>query len=261
MSTRRAVSVSIITSAQRSWAERGGLVVSIGFYIAVVTVLGLIWRIAAGANGGAVVGYSGVALSWYVATSEAAVVPLNIRMIEDIGIDIAQGSIAVELLRPTSVLAVRVATEIGRALPRLGACVATGLVFTALVAGGPPSWPALALAVPALLLAIICNLLAQHAFAAAAFWVRDARSAWFLYSKLVFLVGGMLMPLEVLPQGAAHIAKSLPFMAMAYAPARLASGHFEPSLLLVQSVWLVVLGGAASLAFRAGENRLQTVGG
>ena len=253
--------MSITTSAQRALAERGGLVVSIGFYIAVISVLGVLWRIAAAANGGAVVGYSGVALSWYVATSEAAVVPLNIRLIEDIGTDIAHGSIAVELLRPASVLAVRVATETGRALPRLAACVVTGMTVTALVAGGPPSWPALLLAAPSLVLAITCNLLAQHAFAAAAFWVRDARSAWFLYSKLVFLVGGMLMPLEVLPDAVAAVAKWSPFMAMAYAPARLASGHFEPSLLLVQCGFLAALALVASTAFQAGERRLQTVGG
>jgi ABC-2 type transport system permease protein len=110
-------------------------------------------------------------------------------------------------------------------------------------------------------LAIMCNLVAQHTFAAAAFWVRDARSAWFLYQKLVFILGGMLLPLEVLPDGLEAIAKALPFMAMAYAPARLASGHVEPQLLLVQLGWLVALCIAASAVFAAGERRLQTVGG
>jgi ABC-type uncharacterized transport system permease subunit len=50
-------------------------------------------------------------------------------------------------------------------------------------------------------------------------------------------------------------------MALAYAPARLASGHFEPGLLLVQAFWLVVMLGAATAAFAAGQRRLQVVGG
>ena len=50
-------------------------------------------------------------------------------------------------------------------------------------------------------------------------------------------------------------------MAMAYAPARLASGHFEPSLLLVQCGFLATMALLAGIAFRAGERRLQTVGG
>jgi ABC-2 type transport system permease protein len=111
------------------------------------------------------------------------------------------------------------------------------------------------------LLAIKSNVVAQHAFAAVSFWIRDARSTWFIYQKLVFVVGGMLLPLEVLPHTLATIAKVLPFMAMAYAPARLASGHFEPWLLLVQVGWITVLAGVAAVVFRAGEQRLQVVGG
>ena len=48
---------------------------------------------------------------------------------------------------------------------------------------------------------------------------------------------------------------------MAYAPARLASGHWEPVLLVEQLVWLGVLAVVAAAAFRAGERRLQVVGG
>ena len=62
--------------------------------------------------------------------------------------------------------------------------------------------------------------------------------------------------------GALHAAASwLPFMAMAYVPARLASGHVEPVLLLVQLGWLVALSFVATVAFGAGERRLQVVGG
>jgi ABC-2 type transport system permease protein len=229
--------------------------------VAVVSVLSSLWRAAAGAHGGSVAGYSAVALTWYVATSEAVTVSLNIRMIEEIGEDIASGAIAVELLRPASVLLVRVAAQLGRALPRVAVCVVAGVAFAIGVAGRPPSLGALALAAPSIVLAISINLVAQHAFASAAFWVRDARSTWFLYQKLVFVLGGMLLPLEVLPGWLESTAKALPFMAMAYAPARLASGHVEPVLLLIQVGWLVGLGTVATLVFSAGERRLQTVAG
>ena len=115
--------------------------------------------------------------------------------------------------------------------------------------------------VASLVLAVACNLAAQHAFAGAAFWIRDARSTWFLYQKLVFILGGMLMPLQVLPGWLHALAGALPFMAMAYAPARLASGHLDPQLLVVQLAWLAVLAGAAAAVFGAGERRLQVVGG
>jgi ABC-2 type transport system permease protein len=249
------------TAARRALADRSALAVAVGFYGIVTVVVGSLWRTAAEANGGQVAGYTGTELVWYIAASEAATVALDVRMIETIGDDIASGAVASEMLRPASVVGVRIAAALGRALPRLVACAGVGAVIAAVTGGAPPSLAGLALAAVALVLAIACNLLAQHAMAAAAFWVRDARSTWFLYQKLVFILGGMLLPLEVLPRGLHAVASALPFAAMAYAPARLASGHVEPGLLLVQLGWLVVLAVAAAAAFAAGERRLQAVGG
>lgn len=257
----RPLRTAVDLAARRVLAERGGLVVTAGFYLLVVSVLAGLWRVAAAANGDDVTGYSAVALTWYIATTEAATVSLNIRLIEDIGSDISSGSIATELLRPASVLGLRVASEIGRALPRLAVCMIVGAALSYLTAGAPPHVGALALAVPALLVAVVCNLVMQHAFAAWAFWLRDAGSAWFLYQKLVFILGGMLLPLEVLPDWLRSITRVLPFRATAYIPARLASGHLEPMLVVEQLGWLALLVVVASALFRAGERRLQVVGG
>ncbi|HEX6424503.1 MAG TPA: ABC-2 family transporter protein [Acidimicrobiales bacterium] len=257
----RALAVTAAISARRALADRGGLVVATAFYLVVVSVLASLWRWAAEASDGGVAGYTAVALTWYIATSEAATMSISMRLIEEIGDDVASGSVAAELLRPASVVWVRVASVLGRSLPRLVACGAGGAALSLAVVGPPPDpWAAL-LAVPSLVLAVACNVIAQHAFAAAAFWVRDARSTWFLYQKLVFIVGGMLLPLEVMPDGLETVARALPFMAMAYAPARLASGHLEPGLLAVQLAWLAVLGVVATAVFAAGERRLQAVGG
>jgi viologen exporter family transport system permease protein len=253
--------VTVGTAARRGLADRGALAVNAGFYTIVAVTLGALWRSAASANGGAVAGYTGAALTWYIATSEAATVALNIRMIEEIGDDIASGAVASELLRPAPVVGVRMAAAVGRALPRLAVCAAVGVALSAALVGAPPDAIGLALAAPALVLGITCNLLAQHAFAAIAFWLRDAKSGWFLYQKLVFILGGMLLPLQMLPDTLHAVAAALPFAAMAYVPARLASGHVEPELLLVQVGWLALLAVVASAAFAAGERRLQVVGG
>jgi ABC-2 type transport system permease protein len=257
----RALRTSFWTAAQRAVAERGGVAVAVLFYVIVVGVLAGVWRVAAEANGGAVVGYSAVALTWYIATSEATTLALNISMIDALGTDIATGTVAVEMLRPASVLGVRVAAELGRALPRLCCIAPVGVVLATVTAGGPPHWGALALAVPSIALALAANVVAQHAFAASAFWLRNAGGAWYLYQKLVFVLGGMLLPLEVFPGWLESITRVLPFRAMAYAPARLASGHLEPGLVLEQVGWLVVLTVVAIAAFGAGERRLQVVGG
>lgn len=247
--------------AQRVGSQPGGLVFTAVFYLMVTAVLGGLWRTAAASTGGDIVGYSASALFWYIATAEAAVVSLPFRLIDDVGTDIDSGAVEAELLRPVSPLGPRLATEIGSLLPRLGVCALTGLVLCWIVAGGPESTTALLLAGPSLVLAASLNATAQYVFAGATFWLRDARGAWFLYQKLVFVLGGMLLPLQVLPAGLETVARLLPFSAMAYAPARLASGHVEPELLVIQLVWLVLALAGAAWVYRAGVRRLTLAGG
>jgi len=249
------------SAARRAIRDPGPLAVSLAFYGVVASVLATLWRTAAASHGGALAGYSSAQFVWYIFTSEASIMALNPRQIELTGEDIATGAVAVELLRPAPVLGVRIATEVGRCLPRLMGCALLGAVFATVMVGGPPRPAALFLAAPSLVLAVTCNLTAQHAFAGAAFWIRDARSTWFLYQKLVFVLGGMLLPLQVLPAWLHGVAAVLPFTAMAYAPARLASGHLEPWLLALQLGWLAVLAVVARTVFAAGERRLQVVGG
>ena len=64
---------------------------------------------------------------------------LNTRLIEDIGNDIGTGAVAVELLRPASVLGVRVATEVGAACRGSRCCCVAGACCATIVAGPPPS--------------------------------------------------------------------------------------------------------------------------
>lgn len=259
--TLRAVLEAMRSAAQRVMADRGGLGVTLAFYLVIVATLTGLWRVAVGANGGVLEGYTAVALTWYIVTSEAAIVSVDARLIQSVGDDIAQGTVAVEMLRPASVLGVRVASEAGRGLPRAALLVVAGGMLATVVAGGPPRPATLVLAAPSLALAVVANLFAQHAVAAVAFWLRDAGSAWFLYLKAVFILGGMIIPIELLPRALERSALLLPFRAMAYAPARLAAGFSEPHLLVEQVVWIGVLGVLATAAFRAGERRLQVVGG
>lgn len=227
------------------------------FFVMPPVILASVWKAAASSSGGEIVGYSAGALVWYVATSEAAILTVRNRLIAEIGEDIGSGQYAVELQRPVLALPIRLATELGYMFPRFGlALLLAGLVAVAL-GGAPPSATALALVVPSLLLALTLNMVAQHLFAASSFWINEAKGAWFLYNKLVFVLGGMLLPLEVLPGWMETAAKALPFMAMAYVPARLAAGFFEPWLLLVQAGWLVLMLAVTGAVFARGERRFM----
>jgi ABC-2 type transport system permease protein len=257
----RPYAVAFLSGARRTLNAPGDLAVRTLFYVIILIVFSALWDAAIDANDGVISGYTYIAVLWYIAAAEGAVVATKPRMIEDIGDDIATGAIAVEMLRPVSVVGFRMAVEFGESCVRLAGVVVVGAMLVGLHAGAPPDAGAAWLAIPSLLVAIACNLAAQHAFAASAFWLEDAKGAWFLYQKVIFLLGGMLLPLEFIPQSLEAVALVLPFWTMAYAPARLMAGHFEPALLLGQIVWFAVLLVAARAAFAAGERKLQVAGG
>jgi ABC-2 type transport system permease protein len=259
--TVRLLCTAALTGARNNLSQRGSMLTGAVFYLVVASVLSALWRAAVEANGGELVGYTAAAVTWYALAAEAATVSLNMRMIETVCDDISSGAVAVELLRPAPVLWLRVAWAVGAALPKIGVCCAMAMVIGPVAGGAPPRALGLVLALPSLVLAVTCNVVAQHAVASVAFWVRDIRAVWFVYQKIVFVLGGMLLPLQVLPDALERVAFALPFMAMAYAPSRLASGHVEPWLLLVQLAWLGTLAVAAHAAFGSGERRLQVVGG
>lgn len=247
--------------ALRAVADRAELLVRTGFYLVVLLVTAALWRTALEANDGVLAGYDAVGLLWYIAAAQAAQLGPRIRTIEEVGDEIGSGAVAVQMLRPVSVVGLRIASELGEAVIRvLVAAIAAGVVMT-LTVGAPHSVPAALVALPAALLGCTLSVVAQHACGGIAFWFLDARAAWFLWSKLVFLLGGLLIPLELLPPGLADVAKVLPWAAMTYVPGRLASGDLDPLLLFAQVAWLGIWIVLAAGVFRAGERRLQVVGG
>jgi viologen exporter family transport system permease protein len=253
--------VAFRSSARRTLQAPGQLVVRVLFYGVILGVLSALWKVACAVNGGSIAGYSFRAMLWYLVASEAAVIAINPRLIEYIGVDIGSGGIAVEMLRPISVVGLRIATAFGEAVVRFGFALSLGVMFALFTVGPPPNAAAASVALPAAVLAVAANLAGQHSFAAIAFWANDSKAAWFLYQKLVFLVGGMLLPLELFPPVLAHVSYFLPFWTMSYVPARLLSGHLEPWLLLLQGAWLVVLMAGAAAVFGMGQRRLEVVGG
>jgi ABC-2 type transport system permease protein len=257
---RRAYGTAFMTAMRRTLRHRPPLIARILMYLVVLVVLAALWRAAIGEHG-SIAGYDFRAMLWYLTIAEASVICVDPRLIEQVGSAIGDGSVSVELLRPISVVGFRLASSLGECMGRFVVGLVAGSAFAWSQVGPPPDGAAFALAVPAAIIGLTANLAAQHTFAAMAFWVNDAKAAWFLYQKLVFLLGGMLLPLEFLPGGVEKAARFMPFWSMSYAPARLASGHFDPLLLLGQVGWLLALLGAAVYVFGLGQRRLVVAGG
>ena len=97
-----------------------------------------------------------------------------------------------------------------------------------------------------------------------AFVVEETNSFELIYQKAVFILGGMLIPLDMFPNWLQPIAKSLPFAYMMYAPARL---FVKPDLALfwqflaAQWLWIVVFVFLLNLAYQRSVKSLTVNGG
>jgi ABC-2 type transport system permease protein len=247
-----------VTSARRRDLVWGALFSSV--LISVITAtLAYLW-VAALPNGTTIAGYDALEMVWYIAIAEAVVNGVDQRLMIRIGEDMRRGDLTIELLRPVTVVWMLVSREVGRSIVRfalsLPACMAVAWVIT----GPPPSWTGLALLAITGPLAVIVQMLLVVAVSASALWLGDTTAAWFVLQKLVFLLGGMLLPLEFWPAPFDEVLVLLPWASTAYVPARIA---VEPTasgvvtLVSIQLFWIAGLVLVTARAWASGERQLM----
>ena len=85
-----------------------------------------------------------------------------------------------------------------------------------------------------------------------------------VYQKLVFIVGGMFIPVDLFPAGLQRVAANLPFAYQAYWPARLLvlpDASLYSRAVAGQAVWVVTLAVAVAVLFAFGRRRVHANGG
>jgi ABC-2 type transport system permease protein len=177
---------------------------------------------------------------------------------------VKDGSIAYLLAKPYNFLLYQVSAGLGDSVVRL-AC--NGLIGGAIVwwlAGPPPDprgWPA---ALVAVALGMLINFASSALIGLSAFVAEDVAAFEWIYSKALFLLGGLLIPLDFYPDWLRAVATHLPFAYVLYGPARLfvtpSLGRFF-GLLLGQAAWLLALGALLAFCYGRAVRRLTVNGG
>lgn len=230
--------------------------------ISIITAtLAFLW-VAALPDGQSIQGYDAIDMVWYIAVAEAAVNGLDQRLMLRIGEDLRRGDLTVELLRPVTLAWMITSRELGRSIARFALSLPACCTVAWLIAGPPPGWVGLAMLVLTGPLAVLVQMLLVIAASASALWLGDSTAAWFVLQKLVFLLGGMLLPLEFWPGAVGDVLTYLPWASTAYVPAHLAVapsfGRFV-ELLAVQAGWVVMLFAVTGVVWQRGERRLMRV--
>ncbi len=113
-------------------------------------------------------------------------------------------------------------------------------------------------------LAFVLDFCVLSIIALLAFFMEDVNSLLFIYHKIVFVLGGLLIPVDFLPDWLQAIARVLPFNLVVYAPAKLFvawDGGQAVFSLGLQVVWIGILAGLLTVLYRYGTRRLTINGG
>lgn len=200
---------------------------------------------------------------WYLMLAETIVLSRP-RMAQQIAQQVKDGSIAYLLNKPYSFLLYQAAASLGDSALRMVFNAAAGGAVVWLMVGPPPApW-----GLPMVLLAMALGWLIDFCVAAllglSAFFSEEVTAYEWIYNKVLFLLGGLLIPLDFFPAWLQGLARALPFAAAIYGPSRLFispdTGAFV-SLLAAQLAWLAGLGLLVSLAYRQGTKYLAINGG
>ncbi|HEY1794248.1 MAG TPA: ABC-2 family transporter protein [Opitutaceae bacterium] len=185
-----------------------------------------------------------------------------------IGEDIRNGLINQFLLKPINYFAYRIsvfgaARVVSGVFGLLSLAVAIPLIRSHLEV--PHDAWRVAVVVPALALTAVIQFSIAYCFGMLAFWFLEIQGFVLLSMAVEMLLGGQIVPLDLLPAGAFTAARFLPFFYQAYFPAAVLTGRIGLPLALqglaIQAFWALALVGLAHLAWVRGLRRHTAAGG
>jgi ABC-2 type transport system permease protein len=126
------------------------------------------------------------------------------------------------------------------------------------------AWWAVAVGLPALLLASVIRFLTTWTVALAAFWLTRTQAVAQVYLLTLFFLGGEAAPLALLPDWVQGVAWLTPFPWMLAFPAALLIGHLAPAQAVaglgMQLLWVAASLLLLSVCWRAALRRYSAAG-
>jgi len=223
-----------------------------------------LWKITFSAAGTDVM--NGLTLSntlWYLMMAETIELgrpPLARTMSENV----KDGSIAHILNKPYDFLLYQFSATMGETIFRAMLNAIFGGLTVWWLVGAPQHPEGFLIALPAILGAWVLHFCINAMIGLSAFVVEDVSAFVWIYQKLAFIFGGMLIPLDFYPQWLQVIAKFLPFSSAIYGPARLfvtPSVELFVNVMSLQLVWVLVLSFFLIVAYHRSLTQLTINGG
>ncbi|WP_264852173.1 ABC transporter permease [Clostridium omnivorum] len=226
----------------------------------------MLWKTIYAQKGTATIGgLSLTAMIWYLIFTELVTLSRT-DMHNQVNEDVKSGNIAYLLNKPYNYVLYCFSYYVGEVSIKLLANGLVGLAIGLIYAGSLEGFNIIHLPfiILSLLLGCTINFFIYLSLALTSFWIEDNTAFFWIYSKLIFTLGGMLVPIELFPKWLQGVSHYLPFAYVTYVPARLAvdfsfsrfAGEFA-----IQVLYLAIFFILAMSLYRKGAKNLNVNGG
>jgi ABC-2 type transport system permease protein len=254
-----------IMSARSSAAylsEVGGRAI---FLSVILYVFLQLWRITYRETGASTLGgFTLAQILWYLMITESITLSAT-RVSFLVDDDVRTGALALQLVRPISYPLYRLAVNSGERFVRFALNISVGSLIVLLLVGPMPfSLTAILLTLSLLPLAFTLDFLGQFLIGTFAFWLEDTSGLFLIYSRTVMILGGMLIPIELLPDAMKPVVNALPFKSMVYGPAKMFVApnlHDFYHIILQQFCALIIFALTVAIFFNIALKRINANGG
>jgi ABC-2 type transport system permease protein len=251
-------------AATQARRERNELYGRMAFFVVILGVFSSLWRAVAEAGMPvAAVAADPKSLVWYLAATEWILLsapPIHIEIQEAV----RRGDVVYRLGHPVSYVAAEYASGLGLLAVRAPFLGLTAFVCAFAFTRWTPPPSALLIVVPFGFAASALITALYLGIGLLAFWLQDVAPVYWVWQKLMFILGGLMLPLELYPAFVQRAALFTPFPSLLAAPASFVLGtHLvTPGALAARLVgWSLVTALGVAFIFRRARSRLTINGG
>ncbi|MBN2510538.1 MAG: ABC-2 family transporter protein [Spirochaetales bacterium] len=231
------------------------------FFILVLFVFSNLWRVVYGARD-TIAGLTLTQALWYLAFTETVELG-KVRIFDEIQTEVKEGTLAYTLNRPYSYLLFMYAKGLGSSVPQMLSLALIGSLFSFVFAGPLPYFNPAAAAV-VLMGGVGCTLAWMLLIGVLSFWFEEVTPFYWLLQKLIFIIGGMFIPIDFFPPWLESLARYSPFAFSAYWPAIVSVDYSSMRFLTAaagQGFYILLLLSISALLYRRGIRQLSVQGG
>jgi ABC-2 type transport system permease protein len=241
--------------------DRGELYGRMAFFVVILGVFSSLWR--ATGEAGMSLGGGPHLFVWYLASTEWILLSAPLIHL-DIQDAIRRGDIVYQLGRPASYVGAAFAEGLGLLAARAPLLGLTACVCAFTFTGWMPTFEVLAMMVPLGLVASALLTGLYLGIGLLAFWIDDVTPVYWVWQKLMFVLGGLMLPIALYPDAVQWIAALTPFPVILAGPASLIleeEAAAPVALARNLAIWCGVTALCVSWMFRRATDTLAVNGG